>query len=104
MAGADDLKVLGLWTSPFVIRVRIVLNLKGLAYEYVEEDLGNKSALLLSSNPVHKIVPVLLHAGRPVNKSQIILQYIDKVWAGTGPAVLSRDPYERVAALFWPAG
>ena len=43
MAGADDLKVLGMWTSPFVIRVRIVLNLKGLAYEYVEEDLGNKS-------------------------------------------------------------
>ena len=104
MAGADDLKVLGMWTSPFVIRVCIVLNLKGLAYEYVEEDLGNKSALLLSSNPVHKTVLVLLHAGRPVNKSQIILQYIDKVWAGTGPAVLSRDPYERVAALFWPAG
>jgi hypothetical protein len=43
MAGADDLKVLGMWTSPFVIRVCIVLNLKGLAYEYVEEDLGNKS-------------------------------------------------------------
>jgi glutathione S-transferase len=104
MAGADDLKVLGLWTSPFVIRVRIVLNLKGLAYEYVEEDLGNKSALLLSSNPVHKTVPVLLHAGRPVNESQIILQYIDKVWAGTGPAVLPRDPYERAGARFWAAG
>ncbi|ONM37253.1 Glutathione S-transferase U10 [Zea mays] len=55
-----------------------MLNLKGLAYEYAEEDLGNKSALLLSSNPVHKTVLVLLHAGRPVNKSQIILQYIDK--------------------------
>lgn len=53
---------------------------------------------------MHKTVPVLLHAGCPVNKSQIILQYIDKVWTGTGPAVLSRDPYERVAALFWPAG
>jgi glutathione S-transferase len=103
MAGADDLKVLGLWTSPFVIRVRIVLNLKGLAYEYVEDDLSNKSALLLSSNPVHKTVPVLLHAGRPVNESQIILQYIDEVWAGTGPAVLPRDPYERAAARFWAA-
>ncbi|ONM60095.1 Glutathione S-transferase U10, partial [Zea mays] len=68
MAGADDLKVLGMWTSPFVIRVRIVLNLKGLAYEYVEEDLGNKSALLLSSNPVHKTVPVLLHATKEKSK------------------------------------
>jgi glutathione S-transferase len=105
MAGAanDDLKVLGVWTSPFVIRVRIVLNLKGLAYEYVEEDLGNKSALLVGSNPVHKSVPVLLHAGRAINESQIILQYIDEVWAGTGPAVLPSDPYERAAARFWAA-
>eukprot|EP00267_Zea_mays_P038092 XP_008676255.1 glutathione S-transferase U19 [Zea mays] len=100
---ADDLKVLGLWTSPFVIRVRIMLNLKGLAYEYAEEDLGNKSALLLSSNPVHKTVLVLLHAGRPVNKSQIILQYIDKVWAGTRPTVLRCDPYKHAVTRFWAA-
>nr|CAB3495426.1 unnamed protein product [Digitaria exilis] len=104
MAGGDDLKVLGVWTSPFVIRVRIVLNLKGLAYEYVEEDLGNKSALLLGSNPVNKTVPVLLHDDRPINESQIIIQYIDEVWAGPGtPAVLPSDPYERAAARFWAA-
>ena len=103
MAGGGDLKVLGVWTSPFVIRVRIVLNLKGLAYEYAEEDLGNKSALLLGSNPVNKSVPVLLHGGRPVNESQVIIQYIDEVWAGAGPAVLPRDPYERAVARFWAA-
>nr|CAB3500324.1 unnamed protein product [Digitaria exilis] len=99
MAGGDNLKVLGVWTSPFVIRVRIVLNLKGLAYEYIEEDLGNKSALLLGSNPVNKTVPVLLHGDRPINESQIIIQYIDEVWSGPGtPAVLPSDPYERAAA------
>ncbi|KAG2550931.1 probable glutathione S-transferase GSTU6 [Panicum virgatum] len=103
MAGGGDLKVLGVWTSPFVIRVRIVLNLKGLAYEYAEEDLGNKSALLLGSNPVNKTVPVLLHGGRPVNESQVIIQYIDEVWAGSGPAVLPLDPYERAVARFWAA-
>jgi glutathione S-transferase len=103
MAGGNDLKVLGVWTSPFVIRVRIVLNLKGLAYEYMEEDLSNKSALLLGSNPVHKSVPVLLHAGRAINESQVILQYIDEVWAGTGPDVLPADPYERAVARFWGA-
>ncbi|XP_062201493.1 uncharacterized protein LOC133904022 [Phragmites australis] len=103
MAGGGNLKVLGVWTSPFVIRVRVVLNLKGLPYEYVEENLGNKSALLLGSNPVHKSVPVLLHDDRPVNESQIIVQYIEEVWAGVGPAVLPSDPYERAVARFWAA-
>jgi glutathione S-transferase len=35
MAGDGELKLLGLWTSPFVIRARLALNLKGLRYEYV---------------------------------------------------------------------
>jgi len=103
MAGGGELKLLGVWTSPYVIRVRVVLNLKSLPYEYVEENLGSKSALLLGSNPVHKTVPVLLHGGRPVNESQVIVQYIDEVWAGTGPSVLPADPYERAVARFWAA-
>ncbi|KAE8769384.1 glutathione transferase [Hordeum vulgare] len=101
--GEGELKLLGVWTSPFVIRVRVVLNLKSLPYEYVEENLGSKSALLLGSNPVHQSVPVLLHGGRPVNESQVIVQYIDEVWAGVGPSVLPADPYERAVARFWAA-
>lgn len=104
MAGSGELKLLGVWTSPYVIRVRVVLNLKSLPYEYVEENLGDKSALLLGSNPVHKSVPVLLHDGRPVNESQVIVQYIDEVWAGAdAPSVLPADPYERAVARFWAA-
>ncbi|CAN6284149.1 unnamed protein product [Urochloa humidicola] len=102
--GGDELKLLGTWASPFVMRVKLALSFKGLSYEDVEEDLfGGKSELLLKSNPVHKKVPVLLHNGKPVCESQIIVQYIDESFIGTGPSFLPTDPYGHALARFWGA-
>ncbi|XP_059075513.1 glutathione S-transferase U21-like [Cryptomeria japonica] len=101
MAGKDEVKLLGFWASPFALRVMIALEEKGIKYEYIEEDLlSKKSPLLLELNPVHKQVPVLIHNGRPVVESAIILQYIDEVWSN-GLAFLPSDPYDRAIALFW---
>uniref|UniRef100_A0A0E0HIC5 Glutathione S-transferase n=1 Tax=Oryza nivara TaxID=4536 RepID=A0A0E0HIC5_ORYNI len=106
--GGDELKLLGVWDSPYVNRVQIVLNLKGLSYEYVEEDLMNKSDLLLGSNPVDKKVPVLIHNGKPIAESRVIVEYLDEAFAAgaggsTGASVLPSDPYERAVARFWAA-
>ncbi|GJN19965.1 hypothetical protein PR202_gb07285 [Eleusine coracana subsp. coracana] len=105
MAGSNgDLKLLGHKGSPFVARVKLALGLKGISYDYVEEDIfGQKSDLLLRSNPVHKAVPVLIHNGKPICESQVIVQYIDEVFVGTGPSLLPADPYDRALARFWVA-
>ncbi|GLJ19072.1 hypothetical protein SUGI_0342490 [Cryptomeria japonica] len=101
MAGEDEVKLLGFWASPFALRVMIALEEKGIKYEYIEEDLlSKKSPLLQEMNPVHKQIPVLIHNGRPVAESAIILQYIDEVWSN-GPAFLPSDPYDQAMALFW---
>ncbi|KAH6755319.1 glutathione S-transferase TAU 19 [Perilla frutescens var. hirtella] len=96
----EELSLLGLWCSPFAMRVMIALREKGLEFESVEEDLSNKSPLLLKMNPVHKQVPVLIHNGKPVCESIIIVQYIDEVWSDRAP-LLPSDPYLRATARFW---
>uniref|UniRef100_B3TLQ9 glutathione transferase n=1 Tax=Elaeis guineensis var. tenera TaxID=51953 RepID=B3TLQ9_ELAGV len=101
MAGGQELKLLGLWESPFVVRSGIALNLKRLGYEFLEEVPGTKSELLLKSNPVYKKMPVLIHNGKPICESMIIVQYIDKVWAAAGPSILPSDPHDRAIARFW---
>lgn len=103
MATSDaEVKVLGTWASPFVMRVRIALNIKSVAYEFLQERLWEgKSELLLKSNPVHRKVPVLIHGDDTICESLIIVQYIDEVWPSA--PILPSDPHERATARFWGA-
>ncbi|KAL5722514.1 glutathione transferase [Ranunculus cassubicifolius] len=101
--GDDDVKILGVWSSPFAMRPRIALNLKNVSYKYLEEKSNDKSDLLLESNPVHKKVPVMIHNDKPISESLVILQYIDEAFTSSGPSILPSDPYERAIAHFWAA-
>ncbi|CAM8909378.1 unnamed protein product [Rhodiola kirilowii] len=97
---ANEVILLDAWVSMFGMRVRIALREKGVEFEYREQDLRNKSELLLKMNPIHKKVPVLIHNGKPVCESSIAVQYIDEVWNDRAP-LLPLEPYQRAQARFW---
>ncbi|KAJ0979122.1 hypothetical protein J5N97_014596 [Dioscorea zingiberensis] len=101
MATGKGVTLYGMWASPAVRRVEWALKKKGINYEYIEEDLSNKSPALLQFNPITKQVPVFVHDGKPVIESLVIIEYIDEVWKNN--PILPKDPYERARAQFWAA-
>ncbi|KMT10839.1 hypothetical protein BVRB_5g114920 [Beta vulgaris subsp. vulgaris] len=101
MEGDNQVNVHGMWASTYSKRVELALKLKGIHYEYVEEDLGNKSEALLKYNSAHKKVPVLVHNGKPLAESLVILEYIDEAWPNHFPRLLPEEPYQRAMVRFW---
>ncbi|XP_077242228.1 putative glutathione S-transferase parA [Tasmannia lanceolata] len=97
---ADEVILLGFWPSIYGMRAKVALAEKGVVYEYREENLSDKSPLLLKSNPINKKIPVLIHKGKPICESVIIVEYIDEVWKEKSP-LMPQAPYERAKARFW---
>ncbi|KAG9442484.1 hypothetical protein H6P81_018338 [Aristolochia fimbriata] len=97
----EEILLLGFWPSPFAARAKIALAEKGVEFETKEEEnlMGNKSELLLKSNPIYKKIPVLIHKGKPVCESLIILYYIEETW--WNPPLLPSNSYDRSQTRFW---
>ncbi|KMZ73158.1 putative glutathione S-transferase [Zostera marina] len=89
------MKVIGRGGSPFVIRIRIALNIKGVLYEFLDEDIrGNKGG---DSSDV-----LFIHAGNEITESYKIVQYIDETWTNVDkPSILPTDMYDSIVQTLW---
>ncbi|KAI7743356.1 hypothetical protein M8C21_006653 [Ambrosia artemisiifolia] len=91
-----EMKLLGHAGSAFTTRVKFVLKLKSIEYEYIEEDLCNKSELLRKSSPIFERVPVLFPPNdeQPITESLAIMEYLDEFQPNVHP-LLPSNPLER---------
>lgn len=87
------------WRSSASYRVRICLNLKGVAYERVPVNLltGEQGdAANRAINP-QGFVPTLVVDGRPLTQSLAIVDWLDANFAD--PPMVDKDPFVRSAQL-----
>ncbi|XP_026458767.1 probable glutathione S-transferase [Papaver somniferum] len=100
MGEESSVKLIGAWFSPFSFSIICGLELKGIKYDYIEEDLVSKSEMLLKYNPIYKKIPVFVHCGKPTLESMVILEYIEEMLPDNYP-LLPKDPYQKSIARFW---
>ena len=80
---------------PFCARVRILLAEKGLEYETVVIDLGDRPTWLYEKNPLGK-VPVIEEDTLCLPESPVIMEYLEERYPE--PSFLPADPGDRALA------
>ncbi|KAJ5440907.1 Glutathione S-transferase/chloride channel C-terminal [Penicillium cf. griseofulvum] len=93
-----NLKLYGSCFCPFVQRVWIALELKGIPYQYIEVDPYEKPRSLLEVNP-RGLVPALRHDDWGCYESNVLLEYLEDL--GVGAAMLPADPKLRAHCRLW---
>ena len=99
----DRLCLYSYWRSSAAYRVRIGLNLKGLAYEiapvHLLRDGGEQHGEAYRAANPQRLVPVLQHGHRMLRQSLAILEYLDEMWPDPPLLPVTARDRQRVRAL-----
>ena len=97
----ENLVHIGNWCSPFNYTILWALELNSIKYTQIQEGITNKSSLLFQEHDQnHRNQVYMIHNGKVVHESLIILEYLEEKWPHLNP-LLPKDSYERAMARFW---
>ncbi|PGH18579.1 hypothetical protein AJ79_00358 [Helicocarpus griseus UAMH5409] len=94
-----DLKLFGSCFCPFVQRVWIALEVKGIPYQYIEVDPYKKPESLLEVNP-RGLVPAVRHGNWGCYESTVLMEYFDDLEPNNS-LLPPRDPQLRAHCRLW---
>ena len=86
------MKLIGSKLSPYVRKVRVLLAEKGIAYEFVEENVWSPDTKVPNYNPLNKVPALVLDDGEAIYDSVVIVEYLDAL---PGKSFIPKDPRER---------
>lgn len=92
-----SMKLLGSPYSPFVLKARIALLEKNIAFEFVIDRPVMPGSQILVHNPLGKMPVLVPDAGRAVYDSVVIVEYADHV--GDGPRLIPEKFEARIDVL-----
>ncbi|KAI3027875.1 hypothetical protein CBS147343_4606 [Aspergillus niger] len=95
----NELKLYGSCFCPFVQRVWVALEIKGIPYQYIEVDPHKKPQSLLDVNP-RGLVPALRHGDWGSYESSVLLEYLEDLNVGT-PLLPPGDAKLRAHCRLW---
>ncbi|KAK0104681.1 hypothetical protein ONS95_004955 [Cadophora gregata] len=95
----NELKLFGSCFCPFVQRVWIALEAKGLQYQYIEVDPYKKPQALLDVNP-RGLVPGIRHGDWGCGESTVLMEYLEDLGAGQ-PLLPPSNPQLRANCRLW---
>ena len=95
------MQLFGSPNSPFARKVRIVLDEKGIPYEYIIERPSSPTCRVPQFNPLGKVPTLVLDDGRALYDSPVIVEYLDAT--APGPKLIPDAFDERIEVKRWEA-
>lgn len=95
------MRLLGVDRSPYVRKVRVVLEEKKIAYEYVRARPSLPDSPVPQHNPLAKVPVLVTSAGKSIYDSPVIVEYLDGL--RPEPRLIPEAFEERVEVRRWEA-